>query len=134
MNTKLNISTFIRAYAASEETGSRYFEYAVKWQNAYNIVEAFRLSCGDIGEFGDALAHNIVIYGIEHFRYQEEKYALKAYYTLLNLDCEYALKSGKHFKQYVRCTTHKDRVKFLIAFDDAYNAYMAGGHADYENR
>lgn len=134
MNTKLSISTFIRAYAASEETGSRYFEYAAKWQNAYNIVEAFRLSGGDIGTFGDALAHNIVINGIEHFRYQEEKYARKAYYTLLNLDREYALKSKRHFKLYVQCNMHEERVKFLIAFDDAYNAYMAGGHTEYEDR
>lgn len=134
MNTSFDISTFIRAYAASEETGSRYFEYVAKWQNAYNIIEAYRLSNGNLGEFGDALAHNIVIHGIEHFRYQEEKYARKAFFTLICLDREYALKTGKHFKEYVQCTDHNERVEFLIAFDDAYNAYMAGGHVNYEDR
>lgn len=134
MNTKLDIATFIKAYAASEETGSRYFEYIAKWQNANNIVEAYRLSDGDIGGFGDALAHNIIIYGIGHFFYQEEKYAKKAYFTLLNLDREYALKVGKHFKDYVKCASHEERVNFLIAFDNEYNAYMAGGHVNYEDR
>lgn len=134
MNTRFDIATFIKAYVASEEMGGRYFEYAAKWQNAFNIVEAYRLSHGDIGFFSDVLAHNIIIYGISHFEYQEVKYAKKAFYTLLNLDNEYASKYGVHFKNYVTGSTHKERVEFLIAFDDAYNSYMAGGHIDFEDR
>lgn len=134
MDARFDIAAFIRAYAASEEIGGRYFEYAVKWQNAFNIVEAYRLSNGDIAHFSNALAHNIIIYGISHFEYQEEKYAKKAYYTLLNLDNEYASKHGAHFKGFVACSTHKERVEFLAAFDDAYNDYMAGGHMDFEDR
>lgn len=134
MNARFDISTFIKAYAASEETGKRYFECASKRHNAYNIIEAYRLSHGDIDGFGDALAHNISINGIEHFQYQEEKYAKEAYFTLVKLDREYALRSGKHLKDNEICSTHKERVNFLIAFDDAYNAYMAGGHMDYEDR
>lgn len=134
MNTRFDIATFIKAYAGSEELGSRYFEYVAKWQNAYNIVEAYRLSDGDVNYFNDALARSIIEYGIEHFQYQEEKYAKKAYYTLLNLDAEYSLKYGTHFKNYAKCSTHQEMVEYLIAFDDAYNDYMAGGHVDYEDR
>lgn len=134
MNARFDIATFIKAYAGSEELGSRYFEYAAKWQNAFNIVEAYRLSNGDVNYFNDTLARNIIEYGISHFEYQEKKYAKKAFYTLVNLDTEHSLKSGVHFKNYAKCSTHKECVEYLIAFDDAYNSYMAGGHVEFEDR
>lgn len=134
MNTRIDIATFIKAYAASEEIGGQYFEYAEKWQNAYNIVEAYYLCEGDLSQFSSGLAQSIKKYGIEHFRYQEEKYARKAYWALTNLDREYSLKYGEHFKECTKGDTDAGRVAFLVAFDKAYNAYMAGGHIDYEDR
>lgn len=134
MNTRFDIAIFIKAYAGAEELGRCYFEYAGKFQNAFNIVEAYRLSNGDVNYFNAPLARNIIEYGISHFEYQEEKYAKKAFYTLVNLDTEYSLKNRVHFKNYAKCSTHKERVEYLIAFDDAYNSYMAGGHIKFEDR
>lgn len=130
----ISIKRFIQAFAMIEEIGGRYLNYLERWQNHYNIVEAWEFYNQDLSIFGDKLGRTIAEYGISHFRYQENKYAKKAYLALLRLDKEFYLKSGEHFKGFTKCITYKEMADFLIKFDDAYNHFMAGGHIQYEDR
>lgn len=131
---EISIPEFIKAYAANEDMGHMYLDAMSRWQNCFDIVEAYQLYGNDVSFFSTKLAKKILENGIDFYVQRETHYAKKAFRALLNLDRAYFNSTGCHFKGYVHCDTIDQIIEYLITCDDMYNTYMAGGHIEYQDR